>query len=140
MKSIFSKTWKSSVQPRKQRKFLANAPNHIKSKQLSANLDKDLRKKHGRRSIEIRKNDEVKVMRGKFNKKQGKVLAVNPKYTKVHIEGIEIKRKDGESTPIWLKPSNLKIIKLDDSDKRRMKRTSKPSKEVKETKSAVEKK
>ena len=28
MKAEFNKSWKSSKQPRKQRKFLANAPNH----------------------------------------------------------------------------------------------------------------
>jgi large subunit ribosomal protein L24 len=134
MKSLFSTTWKSSVQPRKQRKYLANAPNHLQQKQLSVNLDKDLRKKYGMRSIEVRKNDEVKIMRGKFKKKQGKVLKVDYKYTKVQVEGIEIKKGDGESTLVWLRPSNLKIIKLDDSDKRRMKRTKKTTTEKTETK------
>jgi len=122
MKSLFSTTWKASSQPRKQRKFLANAPAHIKRKQLSVSLDKDLRKKHSRRSVEVRKNDEVKIMRGKFNKKQGKVLSVDPKYTRVQIEGIEVMKKNGEKTFVWMKPSNLKIIKLDDSDKKRFKR------------------
>jgi len=138
MKSLFSTTWKSSTQPRKQRKFLANAPNHIKRKQLSVSLDKDLRKKHGRRTIEIRKNDEVKIMRGKFNKKQGKVLAVNTKYTKVQVEGIEITKKNGEKVFAWMRPSNLKIIKLDDSDKKRMKQAKKI--ESKENKAITEKK
>ena len=101
-------------------------------------MDKDLRKKHGRRTIEIRKNDEVKIMRGKFNKKQGKVLAVNTKYTKVQVEGIEITKKNGEKVFAWMRPSNLKIIKLDDSDKKRMKQAKKI--ESKENKAITEKK
>ena len=32
MKSIFSKSWVSSKQPRKQRKYRYNAPDHIKKK------------------------------------------------------------------------------------------------------------
>lgn len=133
MKSLFSTTWKSSVQPRKQRKYLANSPNHLRGKQLAANLDKDLRKKHGMRSLELKKNDEVKIMRGKFKKKQGKVLNVDLKYSRVQVEGIEIKKGDGETTLIWLRPSNLKIIKIDDSDKKRMKRSKKAT-ETKTTK------
>jgi len=42
MKQKFSTTWKASKQPRKQRKYSANAPLHIKRKMLSANLSKTL--------------------------------------------------------------------------------------------------
>ncbi|MAG39929.1 50S ribosomal protein L24 [Candidatus Pacearchaeota archaeon] len=132
MRSLFNKTWNSSVQPRKQRKYLANAPNHLRQKLLSAILDRELRTKHGIRSIAIRKNDEVKVMRGKFSKKQGKVLAVSLRDARVQVEGIEIAKKSGDKIAVWLRPSNLKIIKLDDSDKKRLKNVKKEVK--KETK------
>jgi large subunit ribosomal protein L24 len=132
MRSFFNKTWNSSVQPRKQRKYLANAPNHLRQKMLSATLDKELRKKHGIRSIAIRKNDEVKVMRGKFSKKQGTVLAVSLRDARVQVEGIEIAKKSGDKITLWLRPSSLKIIKLDDSDKKRLKNVKKEVK--KETK------
>ncbi len=62
MKKKFSDKWKASKLPRKQRKYLANAPLHIKRKFLSANLSKELRKKHGKRSIPIRKGDTVRIM------------------------------------------------------------------------------
>jgi large subunit ribosomal protein L24 len=122
MKSKFSNTWNKSVQPRKQRKYLANAPNHLKRKLLSAKLDKPLKEKHKIKSIEVRKNDEVKVMRGKYTKKHGKISTVDVKNTRVQIEGITIPKKDGETAPVWFHPSNLKIIKLDDSDNRRIKK------------------
>ena len=46
--------WKSSKQPRKQRKYIANAPLHIKIKLTGVNLAKELRKKYQKRSIPLR--------------------------------------------------------------------------------------
>ncbi len=122
MKSEFSKSWNSSRQPRKQVKFRANAPHHIKRKLMSATLDKPLREKHGIRNIEVRKGDEVKIMRGKFVKKQGKVHIVDVKNSRIQVEGIQRSKKGGEKLETWFHPSNVKIILLDDSDNRRMKR------------------
>jgi len=121
MKAEFNKSWKSSKQPRKQRKFLANAPNHIKRTLLGATLDKPLRAKYGRRSIEVRKGDEVKVMRGKFAKKQGKVGIVDVKNTRIQIDGLQRGKAGGEKLVTWFHPSNVKIIILDTSDSRRLK-------------------
>jgi len=121
MKKEFSKAWKSSKQPRKQRKFLANAPIHIKRKTLSVNLPKDLRKKHERRNIIVRKGDKVKIMRGKFKGKQGKVLNVKIKMNAVYVEGIQVKKRDGSKANVRLQPSNLQIIELNLDDKRRIK-------------------
>ena len=55
-------------------------------------------------------------------------------------------KKDGEKAPVWFHPSNLKIIKLDDSDRRRLhskqnkKTEAAPKKEAKETKTEAPKK
>lgn len=121
MKQKFSMKWRSSKQPRKQRKFIANAPMHIKRKMLTVTLEKELRKKYGRRNIEVRKNDEVKIMTGKFKKKQGKVIEVNVKKMKIYIEGIQITKKEGTKVGVGIHPSNLKIISLNTDDKKRMK-------------------
>jgi len=135
MKNKFSKHWKASTQPRKQRKYAANAPLHIKKKQLSANLSKELRKKFKIRNIEVRKGDTVKIMRGKFKKKTGKIIEVNVKKSKVKIEGIQVKKQDGSKASVRLWPSNLQIIELNTDDKKRMKRNNKTEKsESKETK------
>lgn len=119
MKTEFSKEWKASKQPRKQRKYLANAPLHLKRKQLSVNLSKDLRAKHGKRNVVLRKGDTVKVMRGKFNKKEGKVTSINIKQLKVFIEGIQTKKMDGSKVDVRLRPSNLQIIALNLEDQKR---------------------
>jgi len=125
MKNKFSKHWKASTQPRKQRKYVANAPLHIKRKLLSVNLSKELRKKHKIRNIEVRKGDTVKIMRGKFKKKQGKILEVNVKTSKVKVEGIQVKKQDGSKVNVRMRPSNLQIIELTLEDKKRMKTTNK---------------
>lgn len=122
MKAEFNKNWNASVQPRKQRKFRANAPNHIKRKFMGCSLDKPLRKKHGRRTIEVRKGDEVKVMRGKFKGKQGKVGTLDIKNTRIQIDGIQRPGKGGgEKLVTWFHPSKVKIIILNTEDKKRLK-------------------
>tara|TARA_Y100000310_G_scaffold325414_1_gene388850 strand:- start:639 stop:1145 length:507 start_codon:yes stop_codon:yes gene_type:complete len=125
MKSDFSKTWKASKQPRKQRKYVYNAPLHLRYKFMAATLSKDLRKKHGIRNIEVRKGDEVKIMRGKFKKKTGKVGKVDLGGTRISIDGIERTKKDGAKIPVWFNPSKVMIISLDLDDRKRMKRLKK---------------
>ncbi len=121
MKKIFSKKWRESKQPRKQRKYRVNSPLHIKRKFLSVNLSKELRKKQKRRNVPVRKGDVVKVMRGKFKKKQGKVTKIETKKGKIFVEGIQIKKKDGSMANVYLRPSNLQIIELNLEDKKRVK-------------------
>jgi len=105
---------------------------------MGACLDKALRTKYGIRSIEVRKGDEVKVMRGKFAKKQGKVGKVDVGRTRIQVDGLQRAKLGGEKVETWFHPSNVKIIVLDDSDNRRMKRGKKiekieEKKEVKKT-------
>ena len=123
MKKQFSTHWKSSKQPRKQRKYLANAPLHIKRKMLSVNLSKPLREKHKTRNIEVRKGDLVKIMRGKFRKKQGKIIQVKTKELKIYIEGMQKKKMDGSSVNVPFRASNLQIVELNLEDKKRIKKT-----------------
>jgi len=128
MKKKFSTAWKASKQPRKQRKYVANAPLHIKRKFVSINLSKELRKKHGKRNIHVRKGDIVKIKRGKYRKKQGKVLEVKSKTSKIIVEGIQVKKLDGSKVNVKLQPSNLQIIELNLEDKKRLKSISKEKK------------
>lgn len=122
MKQKFSKHWKSSKHPRKQRKYRANAPLHIKKKFVSVNLSNELRKKYGKRNLPVRKGDIVKIMVGKFKKKQGKILEVKLKISKVIVEGIQIKKMGGSKANVKMQPSNLQIIELNLDDKKRMKK------------------
>ncbi|MEM4326097.1 MAG: 50S ribosomal protein L24 [Candidatus Pacearchaeota archaeon] len=119
MKKKFSKFWKSSKKPRKQRKYIINAPLHIKRKMMSSNLSKELRKRFGIRSFPLRKGDTVRVFRTKFKGKEGKVLKVNYKKNGVEISGIQIKKQDGSRVNVLIHPSNLQIIELNLEDKKR---------------------
>lgn len=132
MKQKFKKSWKASSQPRKQRKYVAKAPLHIKNKLVSANLSEDLRKKHNMRNITLRKGDSVLIMRGKFRGKKGKVTQVLLKTSKIIIDGIQIKKKDGSKVDVKMEPSNLQIQELNMEDKKRLKNQVKT--EVKEKK------
>lgn len=112
MKNKFSAKWKGSKQPRKQRKYLANAPLHLRNNFVNANLSKDLRKKQNKRSMQIKKGDKVKIMRGKFKGEIKNVLQVDLKKSKIILEGIQAKKQDGSKANIKMQPSNLQIIEL----------------------------
>jgi|SRR3989344_719601 len=142
MKQKFSTKWKSSRQKRKQRKYLINAPLHIRHKFLASNLSKELRKKYSRRSFPLRKGDKVKILRGKFKRKEGKISQVDVKTLKVSIEGIQRQKKDGTKINVYFHPSKLQILELNLEDKERIKSLKKSSKEEKQEggKNASEKK
>jgi len=123
MKTKYANTWKCSVQPRKQRKYLANAPLHVKQKLVSVHLDKKLREKLGRRSLSVRKGDEVKIMRGKRKGSQAKVSAVDLKKGRVYLEGQTRDNIRGTKVIIPFAPSNLLMITSVDDKRRNRKGT-----------------
>lgn len=118
----FSKHWKASKKPNKQRKYSANAPLHIKKKMLSVNLSKELRIKHKMRNFEVRKGDTVKIMVGKHKGKKAKISEIKTKKMKVYIEGVQNKKQDGSMVNIPFRPSNLQITELITDDKKRFKK------------------
>ncbi|MBX4211855.1 50S ribosomal protein L24 [Candidatus Pacearchaeota archaeon] len=134
MKSEFSTSWLSSSQVRKQRKYRHNAPLHIRHKFLSAHLSKLLRQKHGKRSLPLRKGDEVLVMRGSFRKKKAKVTSVNVKRSRVALEGIQRTKKDGTKVNVYFDPSVLLIETLVLDDKKRITEANNQKSEKKESK------
>lgn len=97
------------------------APLHRRQKMVNAHLSKDLRKQYGKRSLGIRKGDEVKVMRGKHKGKSGKVDRVDLKRFKIYIENVKRNRSSGEETFIPFHPSNLLITNVIMEDSRRKK-------------------
>ncbi|GBF35977.1 MAG TPA: 50S ribosomal protein L24 [Methanothermococcus okinawensis] len=110
-----------SKQPRKQRKALFNAPLHRRHQIMSAMLSKELKEKYKKNALPVRKGDVVRIMRGDFKNVEGKVLKVDYKSYKIHVEGAFIKKQNGKEVPYPIHPSNVMIIKLDESDERRFK-------------------
>ena len=119
MKSEFSKTWIKSTQPRKQRKYVAKAPLHIKGKLMSAHLSKDLREKYNKRSFRLRSGDTVKVMKGSFKGKTGLIESVDISKQKVMIETVEYTKKDGSKSKYPIHVSNVLITEFKLDDKKR---------------------
>ena len=110
-----------SIQPRKQRKALYNAPAHARGKHLSAALSKDLRADLGKRSLPLRSGDKVRVLRGDFKGHEGEVLSVDYTSYKVTIEEVTLSKPDGTAVFLPVDPSNLMIIDADTKDDRRIK-------------------
>merc|ERR1712193_332873 len=73
---------------RKQRRAHFTAPSHIRYRLMSAGLNKELRNKRGIRSMPIRKEDEVLVVRGKFKTSAGKVNQVYRSRWCIYIDGL----------------------------------------------------
>lgn len=119
MKSSYSTSWKSSTQPRKQRKYAYNAPYHVKGKLLSAHLSKELSDKYNTRSVRVRTGDTVKIMRGSHAGKEGKVERVDLQRTKIFVENISIDKHDGSKVGFGLHPSNVLVVALNLDDKKR---------------------
>jgi len=110
-----------SSKSRKQRKFLFTAPIHLKRKMLSSHLSKALREKYKKRSMPVRKGDEVLIMRGKFKGKTGKISRTDLKKQRVYVDGISRKRTVGTEVLVPIPSSNLQITNLNLDDKRRVK-------------------
>lgn len=112
MNKEFSTHWIGSKRPGKQRKYRAEAPLHLRKKFVSINLSKELRKKVGKRNIPVKKGDKVKILRGKYNGQNGKILEVLLKKSKVIVEGIQVTKRDGSKANVKMEPSNLQIIEM----------------------------
>jgi len=96
----------------KSRKAHFSAPSSIRRKIMSASLSKELREKHHVRSMPIRKDDEVTIVRGAFKGREGKVVTVYRKKWIIHIERVTKEKTNGASVPIPIHPSKVMITKL----------------------------
>lgn len=125
MEKDFVVSWKSSKKPGKQRKYVKRAPNHIKSKMIRSKVSDEISKKYNIGTVRVIKGDRVKILRGQFKGKTGKVESINVKLCKVNIENIGLQKKDGTKTKYPIHHSNIVITELNLSDKKRTHRINK---------------
>ncbi len=130
MKKVWSKVWNKSTQTRKQRKYIAKAPLHIRHRFMNAPLSKELRKDYGFRSIPVRSGDTVKVTTGQFKEVTGKVSKVSLSRLRIYVEGAKVQRADGSESFYPLHPSNVEVTKLDLSDEKRAQKVEARKKEA----------
>merc|ERR1712064_254512 len=104
---------------RKSRKARFTAPSSVRRKIMSAHLNKDLSSKYHVKSMPIRKDDEVIVVRGSHRGREGKVIQVYRKKYVVNIERVTREKSNGSTVNVGIHPSNVMITKLKlDKDRR----------------------
>lgn len=64
------------------------------------------------RSIPIRKDDEVMIVRGSNKGREGKITSVYRLKWCVHVERVVREKTNGQSIPIGINPSKVVITKL----------------------------
>ena len=109
-----------SSKPRKQRKRQIEAPLHQRKKMLRGHLAPKYLEAGKRRSLTIRKGDQVRIMRGEHKGEEGKVEKVNLRNLTITIEGVTQAKADESQSARMIHASNIMIIRPDMSDRRRL--------------------
>ena len=110
-----------SSHPRKTRnQQIYYAAMQTASKQLSASLSKELRKKYGKRSSRIVEGDTAKIVRGEFTGVDGKVTKISIPDRGVNIEGVKKEKLKGDKFDVYVHTTNIILTALSTSDKWRI--------------------
>lgn len=105
--------------PRKQRRQVEQSPMHAHRTLLKCRLDEFLQEEYGFRSLPVKKGDLVKIMRGQFRDTEGKVIKVDHKNVRIHLDSATITKSDGKEANAPVHPSNLMLVKLELDDERK---------------------
>ena len=79
---------------------------------MSASLSKELQAKYNVRSVPVRKDDEVMVVRGIYKNREGKVIACYRRKYVINVERITRDKANGAQVNVGIQPSNCIITKL----------------------------
>merc|ERR1719473_620672 len=111
----------TSSSRRKARRKHFQSDSTMRRKLMSAPLSKELRTKYQVRSMPIRKDDEVQIVRGHDKNRDGKVIAVYRKKFVIHVERVVREKGNGQPVPVGIDPSKVVITKLHlDPDRRKL--------------------
>ncbi|KAK9066925.1 hypothetical protein SSX86_014249 [Deinandra increscens subsp. villosa] len=97
---------------RKCRKAHFTAPSSVRRVLMSAPLSLELRSKYNARSIPVRKDDEVQVVRGTYKGREGKVVQVYRRKWVIHVERITREKVNGQTVNVGVNPSKVVVTKL----------------------------
>ncbi|CAA7397649.1 unnamed protein product [Spirodela intermedia] len=97
---------------RKSRKAHFTAPSSVRRVLMSAPLSSDLRSKYNVRSVPVRKDDEVQVVRGTYKGREGKVVQVYRRRWVIHVERITREKVNGSTVNVGINPSKVVVTKL----------------------------
>eukprot|EP00186_Timspurckia_oligopyrenoides_P001837 CAMPEP_0182446676 /NCGR_PEP_ID=MMETSP1172-20130603/4461_1 /TAXON_ID=708627 /ORGANISM="Timspurckia oligopyrenoides, Strain CCMP3278" /LENGTH=120 /DNA_ID=CAMNT_0024642641 /DNA_START=100 /DNA_END=462 /DNA_ORIENTATION=+ len=79
---------------------------------MSAPLSQELRAKYKVRSLPIRKEDEVSVVRGKYKGREGKVTTCYRAKYMIYIDRVQGEKAGSRAVPVGIHPSNVMITKI----------------------------
>ncbi|KAI5953302.1 RPL26A [Candida jiufengensis] len=79
---------------------------------MSAPLSKELKSKYNIKSLPIRQNDEVLIVRGSKKGSEGKVNSVYRLKFSIQLDKLQKEKSNGASVPINVNPSKVVITKL----------------------------
>ncbi|KAJ1439392.1 60S ribosomal protein L26 [Ochromonadaceae sp. CCMP2298] len=104
---------------RKMRKAHFGASSVERRARMAAPLSKELFMRHHVRSLPLRKDDEVRVLRGGFKGKEGKIVQCYRKKYVVHVERCTRDKANGQTIHVGIDASNVEItkVKMDKSRK-----------------------
>ena len=116
-------------------RMIFQATMQTRSKQMGANLSKDLQKKYGKKSARVVEGDSVTILRGEFKGVDGKVSKISTQKSSVAIEGVKKEKTKGDKFDVYIHTSNLVITSLNGDDKWRIAKLQgkDPRKQPKET-------
>eukprot|EP00271_Cylindrocystis_brebissonii_P001674 TRINITY_DN1195_c0_g1_i1.p1 TRINITY_DN1195_c0_g1~~TRINITY_DN1195_c0_g1_i1.p1 ORF type:complete len:150 (-),score=41.58 TRINITY_DN1195_c0_g1_i1:579-1028(-) len=97
---------------RKSRKAYFTAPSSERRILMSAAISSELKNKYNVRSVPIRKDDEVQVVRGTFKGREGKVVQVYRRKWVIHVERITREKVNGATVNVGIHPSKVVVTKL----------------------------
>jgi len=104
-----------SASRRKSRRDYFTADSASRRVMMSSGLSKELAKKHGVRSVPIKRGDEVKVVRGEFKSRSGKVTQVYRKKFVLFVDGLTRFKGNADGgipRPVPIHSSNVQITEL----------------------------
>ncbi len=84
---------------------------------FGAQLSKELRERHGKRSVRPRVGDTVRIVRGEFKAIEGKITRVDSKKGLVCVEGVSREKLKGGTSPVPIYSSHVVITTLALEDK-----------------------
>ena len=100
------------ISRRKARRAHFQAPSHVRRILMSAPLSKELKAKHNVRAMPVRKDDEVRVTRGAFKGKEGKITACYRLKWVIHVDKVQREKANGSTVAIGIHPSNVEVTKM----------------------------
>ena len=96
-----------------------HVPKHVRDAMICSSLADNLREQYTRKSVRVKKGDNVRVMRGEYSGIEGKIEKVNTQRGTLAIEGVQREKVRGGNVKVQIHASNVKIIGLNLDDKKR---------------------